>query len=310
MKRCVKFYLNFASAKAKILFQEALSLSRQIGQRAATIKQLARVTIRQGHLDQAESYLAQALELYLELYGDNKLHINVAAVKFQQGALALQSNRLDTAWRCFHECLRIRRHVYAYACSAGYSSEDTNPIHLEVSCVLHELGSVAFAQKRFSKAIEMLQAEQVILEKLAETAAGDRTYQAQMTNLTWLQKCAREMGDDEKATIFSNQKLALKKHAGEKCKEKEHKLCSESVMLQQKAMQCRLLARKFALEKTDSSMYQTELFASLGELGEELQVTSPGTMKHAVTKFHDTILHWSDKSGRRSPVLAACDSLR
>ena len=85
--------------KAKTLLQEALSLSRQIGQRAATLKQLARVTIRQGFLDQAEAYLASSLELYLELYGENKSHINVAAVKFQQGALAVQREQLDEAWR-------------------------------------------------------------------------------------------------------------------------------------------------------------------------------------------------------------------
>ena len=64
--------------KAKTLLQDALKMCRQIGQRAATLKALARVTIRQGYLDQAETYLEQALELYLELYGDNKLHINIA----------------------------------------------------------------------------------------------------------------------------------------------------------------------------------------------------------------------------------------
>jgi tetratricopeptide (TPR) repeat protein len=70
--------------KAKVLLLEALSLCSQIGQRAATLKQLARVTIRQGLLDAAESYLEKALELYLELYTDNRLHMNIAAVKFQQ----------------------------------------------------------------------------------------------------------------------------------------------------------------------------------------------------------------------------------
>ena len=74
--------------KAEALLQEASGLSRQIGQRAATIKQLARGTLRQGFLDRAQSYLDQALELYLELYGEHKLHINIASVKFQQGALA------------------------------------------------------------------------------------------------------------------------------------------------------------------------------------------------------------------------------
>lgn len=70
--------------RAKELLLEALSLSSQIGQRAATLKQLARVTIRQGLLDDAESYLERGLELYLELYSDNKLHMNIAAVQFQR----------------------------------------------------------------------------------------------------------------------------------------------------------------------------------------------------------------------------------
>ena len=69
--------------KAKGLLLEALGLSSQIGQRAATLKQLARVTIRQGLLDDAESYLERSLELYIELYLDNKLHMNIAAVQFQ-----------------------------------------------------------------------------------------------------------------------------------------------------------------------------------------------------------------------------------
>ena len=70
--------------KAKSLLLEALSLCSQIGQRAATLKQLARVTIRQGLLDIAETYLDKALELYLELYADNKQHMNIAAVQFQR----------------------------------------------------------------------------------------------------------------------------------------------------------------------------------------------------------------------------------
>jgi tetratricopeptide (TPR) repeat protein len=131
--------------KAKALLQEALGLSRQIGQRAATLKQLTRVTIRQGSLGRAESYLEKASELYLELYGVNKLHINISAVKFQQGALALQREQLEDAWIHFSECLRIRCHVYAYACPVGSSSK-ADPTHLEVSCVQHRLGSVAFAQ--------------------------------------------------------------------------------------------------------------------------------------------------------------------
>ena len=298
---------------AMLLLQEALGLSRQIGQRAATIKQLARVTVRQGFLDQAESYLEQALELYLELYGNNKMHINVAAVKFQQGALALQRNILDTAWLCFHECLRIRRHVYAYACPAENSSVDSNPIHFEVSCVLHELGCVGLAQKGFSQSMKMLEAERAILVRLAETATqNERIFQARLTNLTWLRKCAKEMGDENKACIFTTEKNTLKSHDGHQFKEESQYEHSEAIMLQGKALQCRLLARKFALEKSDINiiLFRDKLLTSLNDLEEEIRTAEAGPMQDATLKFHDTLLEWLDKPNRRSPILSACDSLR
>jgi tetratricopeptide (TPR) repeat protein len=84
--------------EAEGLLQQALSLKMQIGQRAATLKQLARVAIRRGDFDEAEKCLEQALELYVELFGENTLHINIASVRFQQGALAFQREQLEEAW--------------------------------------------------------------------------------------------------------------------------------------------------------------------------------------------------------------------
>jgi tetratricopeptide (TPR) repeat protein len=304
---------------AKALLQEALGLSRQIGQRAATIKQLARVTLRQGFLDQAQSYLDQALELYLELYGENKLHINIAAVRFQQGALALQRSRLskndetqslDSAWRCFHECLKIRRHVYAYASPVGNSLEDTNPIHLEVSSVLHELGLVGLAQKHFTQAMRMLDAERSILEKLAQTAPRDmRIHQARLNNLNWLKKCTKEMGDDITAEIISDERLALKNQFGHEHGAKKIHVSCESSLLQEKSMKCRWLARKYALDKSPSKNKPSELMKCLGELREEIGFASPGPMREAASQFLETLLDASLGRGR-SKILAACDSLR
>ena len=228
----------------------------------------------------------------------------------------------------FYECLRIRRHVYAYARpTVNSESEDTNPVHLEVSCVLHELSSVGFAQKRFAQTMDMLIAERCILEKLEEQSSthSERIHQARLTNLTWLRKCAKEMGDDQKAALFANEMLAMKR-AGQKSKEKQTQhLHSDSNTLQQKAMQCRLLARKFALEKADSEdKLLTSLEDSLEELVEEIRTASSGSsvefdcdcngcqvaLKQAATQFRDTILLWVDKPGRRSHILGACDSLR
>eukprot|EP00986_Skeletonema_menzelii_P016585 scaffold15100_cov130-Skeletonema_menzelii.AAC.2 len=309
--------------KAKALLQDALKMCRQIGQRAATLKQLARVTIRQGNLEKAEVYLEQALELYLELYGDNKLHINIASVKFQQGALALQREQFDEAYLHFSECLRIRRHVYAYARQVGAiggveisgtrkSSVNANPVHLEISVVLHELGIVGFAQRRFSQAFQMLLEERSILENLHEiTSHSNRIYQARLTCLTWLRKCAKELGEESEAEKYTKERTAMKKDAGLKAKEKH--LVSESVMLQHKVIDCRLLARQFALEKSDSNLVGKEkLLNVLNELEEEICLAPPESMARDAAHFRGTIMLWIDEpiSKRRVPILKACDSLR
>ena len=299
---------------AKMLLEQALQLSTQIGQRAATIKQLARVSIRQGDLSQAESYLEQAIHLYLELYDNSKLHINVAAVQFQQGALALQQDELEEAEQHFLECLRVRRHVYSYACNVG--SDDVNPTHLEVACVLHEIGHVQFAQERFTHALETLQDEKVILERLEEASSSSnsvRIYQARLNNLTWLQKCSKEMGDDDKASQFAHKRNEIKKHASIKSKNEKQgqRLHCESISLQRKIIQCRVLARRFALEnKKSSRSCQDELMHMLEELSSQIKTASLGPMRQAAVTFHDAINLWIDKSEKKVPILNACDQLR
>ena len=318
--------------QAEMLLQEALGLSRQIAQRAATLKQLARVTIRRGLLDRSESYLGQALELYKELYGDAK-HINIAAVKFQQGALAVQREEYEQAWLHYSECLRIRRHVYAYARTTqalSGESDNPNPTHLEVSCVVHELGCVAFAQSRFAQARAMLEAEGQILERLEETTSThpERLFQARLTNLTWLRKCAKKMGEEEEATRLASARTSLKKNA------KHHQIQLNDTIetssnnslnnqyhagmsaLQQESVRCRLLAREFALllartsklgddvnnpnrrqKSTSSSRMVTidrqrqELLESLKQLQSGIkQAPGSGPLKQAATAFCDSVL--------------------
>lgn len=298
--------------KAKALLQEALGLSRHIGQRAATLKQLARVTIRQGLLDQADTYLEQALELYLELYGDNKNHMNVAAVKFQQGALAIQREQFQQAWLHFSECLRIRRHVYAYARPAG--SRDKNPTHLEVSCVLHELGRVAFSQGRFETATETMQSERTILERLAETASqSERLFQARLTNVTWLHKCAKEMGNEDEMTRLMSERTRMKSVREKTLQQINEDSQLASSLLQQRALDCRVLARRFALQREEGTNSENqELLHSLVDLSEEISKDPVGSMKQLAEEFHAEVLRWIHKpyKDRRLPILKACDDLR
>lgn len=302
--------------EAEALLQEALALSRQIAQRAATLKQLARVAIRQGLLDKAESYLSRALELYQELYG-GRLHMNVGSVKFQMGALANQREQYDEAWRHFSECLRIRRSVYAYARphdTAEESNIKSDPLHLEVSVVVHELGCVSFAQGRFSQSLSMLQAERTILQKLQDASnQTERLRQAMLTNLTWLRKCAKEMGDEVAVAEFTAERAQLKSNAREKDKESSNSAHGASDKLQREAINCRLYARKYALAKSGDDDAKV-VFERLSVLAREIDTAASGTMKRAAQDFHDEVIRCLQSSNvkgeQRNTILKACDMLR
>jgi tetratricopeptide (TPR) repeat protein len=291
---------------AEALLEEALGLRMQIGQRAATLKQLARVAIRRGEFDRAELSLRQALELYTELYGEAALHINVAAVKFQQGALAFQRQQLGQAWQFYSECLRARRHIYAYI----------QGNHLEVSSALHELGRVAFAQRFMVEAKDMLQSERKILEQLWETSSQDhRMLQARLTNIVWLRKCAKELGDDDDVRKLTIQRNNLKQH--EKDEKATKQLQSTDlpriVLLRQEALRCRSVVRQVALSgspstDTDKAMLRT----ALENLAEQIKKCPPNSLHSAAATFHATISGSLELSRieRKVWMLKACDLLR
>ena len=291
--------------EAEYLLDEALGLSMQIGQRAATLKQLARVAIRRGEFDTADRSLSQALELYVELYGENTLHINVAAVKFQQGALAFQRDDLELAWAHFSECLRARRHVYAY----------TQGNHLEVSSVLHELGCVAIAQKRTEKACEMLSSEKEILDRLCETTSQQqRLWQARLTNLTWLLKCSKALGNEEKIRRFTAERSELKRKSREKAAEAPKRDNPRTASLQREALNCRLVARQFALASSkDEARLRQQLDKALGKLSKELSRSNdacPIFLRRAVAHFHQVVSESLAYSQKRAIIFEACDDLR
>ena len=290
--------------QAESLLKEALTLNMQIGQRAATLKQLARVAIRRGEFDIAEKSLAQALELYVELYGKSTLHINVAAVKFQQGALAFQREQFEQAWIHFSDCLRARRHVYAF--SQGN--------HLEVSSVLHELGCVAFAQRRFPKACEMLTAEKQILDQLYDASSQrQRLLQSLLTNLTWLRKCAKERGDEAEVRKLTAERSELKRKVKQHIPDVTEQTSGHppNLSLQREALRCRLAARKYALAAPESQeASKKELIAVLSSLRKEIESSPVCPMQEASVHFHETISDALTNPNKRSIIFEACDDLR
>jgi len=274
-------------------------------QRASTLRLLARVTIRQGDLDLGDSMLQQALELYEELYQD-KNHMNLGAVLFQQGTLYLQRNELDKAWSTLNECLRIRKDVYSYAFDSGGSY----PTHFEITVVAHNLGVVALLRNDYSKAIEMFAAERAILENLRlaqDKDQEDKIYQAQLTNLTWSRKAALKMGDDALANEFASERNELKR-----CRRNETQKCvsiSNSpacLNLNHRLLQARMVAREYALGRTDCGSIQRILAA----LDQEIMLATIGPIKESASQFKATVLPLIGKGDRRMPILAACDKLR
>ena len=290
--------------KAETLLQEALGLHMQIGQRAATLKQLARVAIRRGEFDSAEKSLAQALELYAELYGETALHINVAAVKFQQGALAFQREQLGQAWQCYSECLRARRHVYAYV----------QGNHLEVSSVLHELAHVAFTQQLIPKAKEMLQSEKKILDQICENSSHhQRMLQARLTNLTWLRKCAKELGEDDETRKFTAERINLKKQEQGQNTDLQHSNQPRTLLLQRELLHCRSVARQFALARLGSTdADETQLRAALERLSQQIKNSPANSLTTSAADFHgiisDSLADFRKKT--KASILEACDLLR
>ena len=60
----------------------------QVGGRAATLQQLARVVERRGEFTEASRYLSKALDLYRRAYGESVPHVNIAAVQAHLGNIA------------------------------------------------------------------------------------------------------------------------------------------------------------------------------------------------------------------------------
>jgi hypothetical protein len=159
--------------------------------------------------------------------------------------------------------------------------------------------------------MKMLDAERAILSALAETAPRNEIiHQARLTNLTWLRKCTKEMGDDQHAASLSDERLALKNQFGQSFHAKSNAVTCGSVLLQKKAMECRWLARRFALEKSDSKIYRNRLLKCFAELKDEIKTASPGPMTEAASQFLERLLMWVDQQGGGSEILAACDTLR
>jgi cysteinyl-tRNA synthetase len=179
---------------------------------------------------------------------------------------------------------------------------------------LHKLGCVAFVQKRIAKACEMLMAEKDILVQLSESSERpERLVQARLTNLTWLRKCAKEVGDDDKvrSIIAERAKIEL----DEKLRLSTETIVPSSFLinpsLQRELLECRVAARQYALsnpqkkEETRQRVHKT-----LTSIWSEIEKSPDCSMKAAAIQFHRMITDSLSQPSNKRQIFEACDSLR
>jgi tetratricopeptide (TPR) repeat protein len=96
--------------------------SSSMTSKAATLQQLGRVELRRGRLSQADSFLSEALQIYLVAYGESRAasHVNVAGVRHQLGAAAMAAKDYHKACEHFSIALAGREII----CSQSSGGND------------------------------------------------------------------------------------------------------------------------------------------------------------------------------------------
>ena len=122
--------------------------------RAATLQQIGRVCLRKGKIEDAQTRLREALELYKGVYGAQRacLHINVATVRHQLGLAAARSKCYDVAVEELNSALATKQRIYGQ--------------HIEVALELESLARVEFERGNFTAALLLFQQEGNMLNTL------------------------------------------------------------------------------------------------------------------------------------------------
>ena len=172
----------------------------------------------------------------------------------------------------------------------------------------HELGCVALAQKRFVEAKDLLNQERLILDELSETLdQHHRLFHIKLTNLTWLKKCAKSLGDDAEVRKINDARASLKAANKKNC---EGTPKTESVPLQRELLSCRLVARQFALAKTKSGDNKAKLEAAVADLAYLIQASPNGPLHESAERFRQTASVALTDPSKSPLLLVACDDLR
>jgi hypothetical protein len=127
----------------------------------------------------------------------------------------------------------------------------------------------------------------------------------------WLQKCAKELGDEITAKQLVINRNALK-HCG-RVTQRDHLPHRHQSKFQQEAMYCRSLARQLALSsvpRADDDMALLKI--SLETLVQQTKCSNANPLQKAIFKFYQTVTSSLSPLTPSSKclILDACDNLR
>jgi hypothetical protein len=147
------------------------------------------------------------------------------------------------------------------------------------------------------------------LDELSETLdQHHRLFHIKLTNLTWLKKCAKSLGDDAEVKTINEARSRLKA-ANKNCNEKRSSKCG-SLPLQRELLHCRLVARQFALAATKSVEIKANLEVAVADLGHMIQASPNGPLHKAAETFRRKASDALLDPSKSSTLLEACDDLR
>lgn len=211
--------------RAEELLLQALSMeyNARSTSRAATLQQLGRVELRRGNLLLAHDRLHEALQLYCEIYGEQRAlsHVNVVAVRHQLGCVASARKFHSEACDEYSLALRGRRMIYGEDCD-----------HIEIALEMQALGQAQFDCGYIDNAYCILKEAKTMLHNLLQkdrksmreldfiSDISFRRYRGCLVNsllfiLHRLRKISKLKGLQRDAQRYDSEILQIKTHSTE-----------------------------------------------------------------------------------------------
>lgn len=179
--------------QARRLYEQALGLARQTGDKKATARELGNIGViymQQGDLVTGKKMYAEALDVYREIGDKHGMEVNTANI----GDIFYEEGRLGGALAEFQDALVLAREV-------GHKTSEAIDIK-NIGDVLADQGDLQGAMQMYQQAVSI------------QREIDDKSYYA--SSLVSIGKLRRQKGDSDGARKIYEEALTLRQQLGEK----------------------------------------------------------------------------------------------